>query len=205
MFLSRKRAQRNRSSLPWQAPRSSERDIGAQATGARGEWFGGAAMARRHRWDQNPRQTRDMRAAKDSCGWASLAALELLAPGPAHLAPSRPTGEGALSIPMNVDPNPDWRVVIAYSEPPASFHFTPAKSGKAWFRMIEGEQWARELARQLVALDIHGVIKRCEPPKPSSRPSGGRKLRAKTTREGFGGALNALPIRGYWRMRKKGR
>jgi hypothetical protein len=60
----------------------------------------------------------------------------------------------------------DWRMVIAFTEPPKRFGFKPAKSGKAWVRRIQGRDQALSLAAHLRASNIHGVIKKTEPPKP---------------------------------------
>ena len=59
-------------------------------------------------------------------------------------------------------------MVIALSEPPRRFGFSPAKSGKAWVRRIQGRDQALGLAKHLQTLNIHGVIKKIEPPQPQT-------------------------------------
>ena len=65
----------------------------------------------------------------------------------------------------------DERLILAFSEPPSSWGFRRAKSGKCWFRKIEGLVWAKKLAAELVALGIHGVIKKIDGPTPRGGPA----------------------------------
>jgi len=60
----------------------------------------------------------------------------------------------------------DWRMIIAFKNPPERLEFRPAKSGKSWFRRVESKERALLIAQSLTERDIHGVIKRCEPPRP---------------------------------------
>jgi hypothetical protein len=84
----------------------------------------------------------------------------------------------------------DHRLVIAFAEPPASWGFHRAKSGKCWFRKIQGRQWAVKLGQELAALGIHGVIKKAEAPEPYTPRTNGtlgqspKTRRLTTTRTG---------------------
>ena len=60
----------------------------------------------------------------------------------------------------NVKRSSDCWVVITFARPPRSWGFREAKSGKAWFRSIQGKAYALELGQALAANDIHGVIRR---------------------------------------------
>jgi hypothetical protein len=80
----------------------------------------------------------------------------------------------------------DWRLIIAFTEPPERFRFSLAESGSAWFRRIEGRDQAIGLAKHLAELGIHGVIKKADPPKP----------RAYSPRlNGLGAIKDGLPYR----------
>ena len=84
----------------------------------------------------------------------------------------------------------DWRLVIAFAEPPATWHFDRAKSGKCWTRKIQGRQWAVKLGQELAALSIHGTIKKIDPPKPSrkrgqKRASEVREWQAETSKKRY--------------------
>jgi hypothetical protein len=71
----------------------------------------------------------------------------------------------------------DERVVFAWKEPPDSFNFRKSKSGKCWFRKVDTLSFAIELSRQLVALDIHGVIKKAAGPQRAPPDDRRRKAR----------------------------
>jgi len=68
----------------------------------------------------------------------------------------------------------NWYAVIAFKEPPATFGFYRAKSGKSWVRKIQGKEWAISLGNQLAALDIHGVIKKSDKPRNFTNPNRGK-------------------------------
>ena len=61
----------------------------------------------------------------------------------------------------------DWRIIIALNAPPHDWGFKPAKSGKSWWRRVNGIFAARQIATELVKLNIHGRIKKAEPMRSS--------------------------------------
>ena len=85
----------------------------------------------------------------------------------------------------------DWRLVIAFSQPPQRFAFSPAKSGKTWVRPVDGRDQAIGLSKHLAELGIHGVIKKTDAPKTQPRMP-----RAYSPRfNGSGAVRDALPYR----------
>jgi hypothetical protein len=76
--------------------------------------------------------------------------------------------------------------------------FAPSKNGKSWFRVLPTRGAAIACKRELVEAGIRFVCKKVDKrtPRFARHPSPDRQ-------DGFGGRLNATPIRGSWRVKKR--
>jgi hypothetical protein len=108
-----------------------------------------------------------------------------------------------------------WRL-IAWNVPPVSgglmAHLKMRASKKkpsTFWREYPGNQRAQVEAaiRLLKQANIHGIAKLVETPKrvPVRTSKQQRQPAARCSREGFGGRLNASPVRSSWRMRRNRR
>jgi hypothetical protein len=85
--------------------------------------------------------------------------------------------------------------------------FAPSKSGKCWYRRLKTREAAIACKRELVEAGIPYVCKKVDAASQQDRaPSKPRSNVVRfpaTSREGFGGKLNAKPIDGSWRRKKR--
>ena len=85
--------------------------------------------------------------------------------------------------------------------------FRLSASGKCWYRNFNAaidssRPKAQYAVEQLRRAGLRGRWRQIEAPKQRSRFKGGKPT-SKADRSGFGGALNAKPIAGSWRRKRR--
>jgi hypothetical protein len=99
----------------------------------------------------------------------------------------------------------DERLILVFNRPPEEWGFIRAKAGDSWWLKVEGRDRAMALAEELALRGIHGVIKKLggKLGSPARIKPWRTNPHAEARHGGFGGKLNAEPIKGTWRRRRR--